>query len=372
MRIVPSWRASREVTMSNFFEQLQAFSERVFEDLGFNETTSPWQSDAYKGGSPIGAILHFTAGSSIRRALRWFMQQHHQAKASANVVVADGWPEEWIELAEGLDLVQALPAAVVQCVPPDRPSWHATWTNRMCYGIEMVNAGVLKRLGQDQWAWWPDNWTRPWQAMGAVPKDPTPMYGRYWEPYTPEQILAVVEVLRQVQKFHGTLKRYMVLGHEQVTEHKFDPGPLFPIHGVRLAIYEDIDPTVYRWFERFNMDYCDGKSWRDDLVVGWWREVMGNLGMGATEAWFALGQVLRSQFLKSRSGFGILGKVAMQLLGYYVGDPLSPTLGVDEERGVEVFQKMMKLKVDGIPGVQTKAALVSRLEERGILGRERG
>jgi N-acetyl-anhydromuramyl-L-alanine amidase AmpD len=353
----------------HFFEQLQKFSERVFDALGFEEKVSPWQGSEFKGGHPIGATLHFTAGSDIRRALRWFMQKKHEAQASANVVVADGWPEEWIELAENLDLVKALPAAVVQCVPPDKPAWHATWVNSMCYGIEMVNAGEL-RLHNGEWAWWPDDYTRTWHAQGAVPKEPVQMYGRAWEPYTVEQVLAVVEVLRQVQKLYGTLTRYMTVGHENVTRAKIDPGPLFPIHGVRLAMYEpDINPEVYQWLQKFRADpQRDGEQWRDDLVVEWCTEISG-YPVGPAEAWLMFDQAMHGQFRKPTRGFGILGKTAMQLLGYYMGSPGSD-LDLNEKRSVEVFQKMMGLRVDGDPGVQTKSALVVRLEECGFLSKQ--
>ena len=83
-------------------------------------------------------------------------------------------------------------------------------------------------------------------------------------------------------------------------------------------------------------------------------------------AWDAVSGVLRSRFLEPTAHFGALGRLAMQLLGYYI--PWMDVAGHPEEKhSIEVFQKMADLKVDGIPGIKTRTALVSRLEERGIL-----
>lgn len=352
--------------MSVFFDQLQTFSERVFQTLEIGEITSPWQGGQFQVGEPIGAILHYTANSSIRGTLRWFMSKKHEAQASAHVVIADGWPEEYEELAVGLPLVRALPAAVVQCVAPGSVAWHATWVNSMCYGIELVNAGEL-RLRADGWVWWPDDWTRPWKAKGAVPKVPVEMYGRAWEPYTAEQILAVVIILREVQKFHGSLRRYMVLGHEHVSQHKLDPGPLLPLHGIRLAVHEpDIYPSMYQWFQHFQANTRDGQTWRDTLAHSWVSDVLGQPGRSTEDAWREMGLVLRGPFMKSNAGFGLLGRTVLRLLGYFAS-PTFENLTDDERRSIEVFQRMMRLRVDGIPGINTKAGLVLRLEEQGIL-----
>lgn len=353
--------------MSDFFEQLQIFSERVFAHLGFTEKTSPWQGNKFKNERPIGAILHYTGSSNIRWTLRWFMQRQQEAMASAHVVVADGWPEGWLELAKDLDLVQVLPAAVVQCVPPDKLAWHATWANSTCYGIEMVNAGELRFL-DGQWVWWADNWTRPWRAMGAVPKEPILMYGRYWEPYTSEQLLSVIEVSRQVQQLHGSLEPYMVVGHEQVTAQKLDPGPLFPIHGVRQALHEPgVDVSGYQWYRKYIMNKYDGERWRNDAVRGWLGNTMVYLSVDPADVWPTFSQIVQSQFLMPRSGFGVTGKTVLRLLGYYVDSPGVVGLSLEEKRSIEVFQKMMSLKVDGDPGMQTKTGLVARLGDRGIL-----
>lgn len=347
--------------MTEFFEQLQEFSTRVFALQEIEETISPWHGRNFVGGHPIGAVLHYTAGNDILRAIRWFMKRKYEANVSAHVVVADGWPEDAQELAHDLPLVENLPAMVVQCVPPNRTAYHATWVNGMCYGIEMVNTGEVRRGDDGGWAWWPNDWTRPWVSE----KDPVELYGRCWEPYTPEQILTVVEVLRQLHKGYGPLSRYMVVGHEHVEEEKWDPGPLFPLHGVRLALYENLDPGVYQWFKQFKDDPQYGGCWRVGLAMEW--AALVAYSCDSITAWDKFAGDLRGRFLKGGQIFGSLGKAALQALGYYTSPPLGGGLMSEGRHSVEIFQRMMGLKVDGLPGINTRRALVSRLEERGIL-----
>lgn len=359
--------------MSEFFDQLKNFSERVFKQLHIKEKISPWRGGVFKGdgvfgdGSPTGAILHFTAGVSIERTLRWFMVKQGNARVSANCVIAKGWPAKWKELAEDLDLIRGLPTAIVQCVPPSFQSWHAKWANSTCYGVEIVNVGMLKKGFGREWFWWPDNWTRVWKRDNLW--DPIFMYGKYWEPYTHEQILSTIEILRRVQEEYPTLNGYRVLGHEHVSKVKHDPGPHFPIHGVRAAVFENKNPLEYSWFQLFRRPGGYGEWWRDNMICTWWRNHSDIDGATIVSARIALMKRLDSW--SSNRGvlfFGTLGKLLLQLLGYYVEDPYSPYLSVKDRISVGIFQRMMGLTVDSHPGPKTKAALVLRLKDRGIIG----
>jgi len=200
--------------------------------------------------------------------------------------------------------------------------------------------------------------------VGPDPYEPVQMYGRYWEPYTSDQVMAVVQVLREVQRRYGSIRRPLVIGHEHVTDHKLDPGPLFPIHGVRLAMDEpNMDPTAYQWYRDFLADPKYGEKWRMECVYGWWSGMFGPVADNWV-MWAEFKKVLQTQFLKPNSDFGILGRAAMQILGYYM-----PAIqgAADDRKSIEVFQRMMRLKVDGTPGIQTRSALVTRLMDRGIL-----
>src|SRR4030042_1683172 len=182
----------------------------------------------------------------------------------------------------------------------------------------MVNAGELRPDGQGGFAWWPDDWTRSWKPMGAVPKIPVGMFGRFWEPYTCEQIASVVAVLREGHRLPGALQPAMGVGHEHVATNKWDPGPLFPIHGVRQAAFEPgIDPMAYQWFKGYARDAHYGEAWRRIVARNYWSGVQGET-LPEADAWEAVSGVLRSHFRDSNAKpMGELVQVALQLLGYY-------------------------------------------------------
>ena len=372
-----------------FFDQLDEFSRRyVAAELNLPSATSPWGEREYDTDTPKGAILHFTADEDLLRVLRWFLVEKFQARASAHAVVADRRLASQDELAHDLPLVQELPATIIQVRPPHTQAWHATWTNGTCYGIENVNAGPLRKEPsiegqQDSFTSWrprdkssPD-WTMPWK----VPyKTAVGLYGGWWAPYTPEQVHANVILLRYVQQLFGSLQLPWILGHENVqgvkTPHthghnKFDLGPHYPIHGVRDAVFDDWKPVErYDWFRLFSADQLYGRTMRDGIVIEYAKHAgSDNPNPPPDAAWKRFESAVRA--LPDKDEFGLVGKTALRLLGYYVVD-LTSQLDTDESMSIWAFQKMMGLKTDSKPGPVTKRALIERLEDRGFLEAQHG
>ncbi|MCK4857370.1 MAG: N-acetylmuramoyl-L-alanine amidase [candidate division Zixibacteria bacterium] len=359
--------------MTDFFDQLTEFSRRVFRVLDIGETTSPWTSGQFRDGRPIGAVLHYTAGNDIDKTLAWFME--YQSRTSAHVVVADGWPEGRRELCENLPLIHALPAMVVQCVPPDRVAWHATWANTRCYGIEAVNMGELRRLPDGTFVSWhrgapgASEWTRPWEHPS---KKPLELFGRWWEPWTPDQLQAIAIVLHEVQESQGMIKPAWILGHENMQgEHtlryttgmrvalgtdKRDPGPAFPLEVIRETVLESV-PMIFstnplfgfvsrsRWIQEW---YESVKSTGEEMLWGEFYESLSNFVDGP--------------------GFGSLGKLCLRILGYHISNVTTDDLTEEDLDSVWIFQRMMGLETDRQPGPKTRRALVERLVDRGLGG----
>jgi len=153
-------------TAVEFFDQLGTFSRRYLAEARIGNAITPW-GGAWVG-QPRGAIVHFTADEDLDRVLRWFLVEKYQAEAAAHVVVADRKLGSHSRLADGLPLVEGLSATVIQCRPPMLSSWHASWTNDFCYGIECLNAGELRTEDNSRFTSWrpkdsgsPD-WTMPW------------------------------------------------------------------------------------------------------------------------------------------------------------------------------------------------------------------
>lgn len=363
-----------------FFDQLEKFSLRYAqEELRLPTTTSPWGYHAYSDKTPMGAILHYTADEDFHRVLRWFLDANLNARASAHVVIADRRLGMHEKLATDLPMIRDLPTTVIQTRRPYTTAWHATWVNSVCYGIENVNAGPLRvvkpptSVSRGKFTTWrrrgvnDSEWTAPWN----VPyKSPVKLYGRWWAPYTADQVVSNILVLRYVQDLFGTLRRPWILGHEQVQKSKQDPGPTFPLHGIREAVFEGYRAIRRKpWFRLFDMDRYAGRTERDGIVIEW-----AKLSDGAApnptpvEAWARFDAEVRA--LPGEPGkFGSVGKTALRLLGYHVGD-LAGELVDEDLVSIGIFQKMAGLRTDSHPGLRTKEALVSRLVKKRFLDPE--
>lgn len=162
--------------------------------------------------NPLYLIMHYTAGTSFETAVGWLSNQ--SARASAHFVIGrDG--------------------EITQLVPLNRRAWHAgpsrwgelTSMNKYSIGIELVNAGKLRKRADNVWINWataeiPDN-----EVVILTHKNETDEAG--WQVFTEKQIAAAIEV---ASALHRKYKFTDILGHDDVApSRKVDPGPAFPL-----------------------------------------------------------------------------------------------------------------------------------------------
>lgn len=177
---------------------------------------SPNQSS---GLAPLYLIMHYTAGPTLDGAVSWF--QKTEAKASAHLVIdRDG--------------------AIVQMVPFNRRAWHAgksKWgqldgLNQYSIGIELVNAGKLRKNAAGQWVSWSNKVIPAVDVSLARHKDESTEAG--WHEYPEAQIEAATNVAALL---HARYDFQDVLGHDDVSPgRKVDPGPLFPMNSFRSRV----------------------------------------------------------------------------------------------------------------------------------------
>lgn len=333
----------------DFFDQLHEFSVRYFQKNGISETETPWTYGEFKTEFPIGAIIHFTAGTTSIGAVRWFMHRRLAARVSAHVVIDPGWPDGCKELARGLPAIEVLPTMVVQCQHPNKTAWHARYVNTMCHGLELVNPGEIRKR-QGRWVTWPNGWTREW--VSSV--DPVFSQGKYWASYSWDQVLSTLIVLSYLHNLpYSHYRKQWVLGHEQVQQNKSDPGPLFPLEGIRETLFD----YSYDWFGAYNGDQFYHR-WRQKKIAQEWAQIEDmNL------AWAKFMAAILSTF--ENAEFGALGKTALRMLGYAMS-PLSCGVLHSDIVSIQRFQKMMKLKVDGMPGPITRRGILERMGMKGF------
>lgn len=376
-----------------FFRQLALFSERyIAQNVKKALPVSPWGDS--KMGALKGAVVHYTADEDLNRVIRWFNDPELNAKASSHVVIADRALGSQAMLTQDLPLVAALPATVIQCRPPTTEAWHGTWTNDTYYGVECVSAGELKTAdGKTFNTWRPKakdapEWTAEWHSAY---KTPMQAWGKWWDPFTAEQVAAVIAVLRYVRDLPGAeLRRPQVIGHEHVqavntlrangkkmATDKRDPGPTCPIHGIRDAVFDDWRPLEQlTWWNLMRQDVASVLHARTEIVQRVVAAVSEMAEMPPADvAWERFKSAVHTLPVKD-SAFGAWGKLALWLLGYYIPsiekggamrDNLESHLDSDEVQSVWLFQRMAGITTDGRPGVETRWALLERLKDRGIL-----
>lgn len=182
-----------------------------------------------RGGlmNPQYLIMHYTAGRNAKSSADSLCNP--ASKASAHIVLGrDG--------------------SIIQLAPFNVVTWHAgksQWEgiiglNSHSIGIEIDNAGLLKKVGDHYESWfgatYPDN-----EVLLAAHRHGGGVQA--WHTYTAVQIERALELTDLLFAHYG-LKD--VLGHEDIARgRKSDPGPAFPLSAVRSRVQgriEDEEP----------------------------------------------------------------------------------------------------------------------------------
>ena len=173
-------------------------------------------------GNPDTLIIHYTAARDAESAAKYL--QKPDIKASAHVVIGRN-------------------GEIYQIVPFDTISWHAgessyggrSGFNNFSIGIEIDNAGVLTKTGNEYVSWFGKKYMQS-DVMEGIHRNET--QSRYWHIYTEKQLLVNEEVALLLVNHYKTIKS--ILGHEEISPgRKQDPGPAFPLDRFRKRLLGD-------------------------------------------------------------------------------------------------------------------------------------
>ncbi len=195
-------------------------------------------------------IMHYTVGQSAEGAVSWLTDP--KSKVSAHIVIGrDG--------------------EITQLVPFDTLARHAgvsswkgrTWMNKYSIGIELDNAGSLKRADG---AWltsfgriYPDE-----EVIETIHKHRHSPLG--WHIYPQEQIEAAIEVATLLVDYYGLID---VIGHEDVSPaNKTDPGPAFPMASFRARVIERENKETVVYKTRHNLTIRPEPGTQSDPITG--------------------------------------------------------------------------------------------------------
>lgn len=187
--------------------------------------SSPNISGKFKTGLPDTIVIHYTAGSSRESSVNTLTSK--SSKASAHLVIGrDG--------------------KITQLVPFDTIAWHAgnssykgrVGLNSYSIGIEIDNAGILKKSGNSYTAWFGRLYDEADVMEGVHRNRNTP---NYWHRYTEWQIEICKEICQLLIEKYGIKT---IVGHEEISPiRKIDPGPAFPLDKFREQIFDSARDT---------------------------------------------------------------------------------------------------------------------------------
>lgn len=151
-------------------------------------------------GGPRIDTSHTSSGQSSR--VQYIVLHYTSADLARSLELLTG------EEVSAHYLIGDSPPTIHRLVDESRRAWHAgdsewqgrTWLNASTLGIELVNPGYEE------------------DAEGH----------RRWHPYPPQQIEALVRLLKELVRRHE-LPPDSIVGHSDIApQRKVDPGPLFP------------------------------------------------------------------------------------------------------------------------------------------------
>jgi len=185
----------------------------------------------WAGGCPFGIVDHFTAGTRASGTLKWFSSKPRGAgvgNSSAHAVIdRDG-------------------AIIIVIDPLMNIAWHAPGANGTHVGIEHVNAGLLRKVGEKYFYQvnrkYPNSRTSELQTIG----------NKIWEPYYTKQIVSNIILKRWlIEARPDMMKREYFVDHQQVDpQRKIDCGPLWPLDGINDLVFSEEPVRDMKWLEK--------------------------------------------------------------------------------------------------------------------------
>jgi N-acetylmuramoyl-L-alanine amidase len=184
----------------------------------------PKNTQPFDAGMPDSIVIHYTGGSSGDSSSAYLCK--NGVKASAHLVVDRS-------------------GEVYQLVSFDTVSWHAgessfngrSGYNKFSIGIEIDNAGVLKKAGDKYVSWFGKKYDED-EVIEAVHRNES--VSKYWHMFTEAQIDAVSQICEALIERYPAIKE--ILGHEEISPgRKVDPGPAFPLDQLRERVLNNRD-----------------------------------------------------------------------------------------------------------------------------------
>jgi N-acetyl-anhydromuramyl-L-alanine amidase AmpD len=307
-------------------DQIDTFSIRALQASGLPAVGSPNGGSAAL--SAMGLVMHYTASDSFMGSVKWLCDT--RSNASSHFVVSERREPAFESLMEGLPLVAALPATVLQLRSTKLRAYHATWANRWAVGVELSNVGEVRQTSESDHLWAPVAGVRWHKDRGVL------LAGqRRFASFPTPQLQAAAQLCQALVKTLS-IDPLRIVGHDMV-------------QGAQTLV-----------------EGANGHDKRDvgGLCMHAWRTIcQSDTAPRDQDLAKVLARQVDEAFYTRPSPDQMGSKVRLEALGYAV-DTAYAAWSASERLSLGMFQVMMGLSADGICGPNTEAALWTRVQDR--------
>jgi len=330
-----------------------------------------WVDHSTAGVNGWGTVLWFSSKSRVHSE-SYKTRAEAEARATqkkGKFVEKNGkYVVTWVGLAEAVTHFVVFPDGTpFMLLPLEDGAWGEPKRNGDAIQIEMVNPLVVHRDPDDQkWHFW----------AGPIPKELTdhqppvtldkPFRGaKYMMPYTYEQVITNVKLKRLCYAILGKRMALQRMSqHTDWRESKYDMGPLWPFDLCNKAAFENYPIESYNFVMQVDLTAKMPPVTDTSEITAREKDAVDVKGLPeANDADHTVTSVRSLQ----------------EMLIRLYGPAVLPKYGADGDLGAETttavtrfqkdwnrFKPTDRIKIDGVPGVETCARLADALDSKSF------
>ena len=230
------------VLSSLYIESERHIAKQVGESFFSRFFPSNRHGGKWDNKCPFGVVDHYTAGISTAGPLKWFSAMQRSGTSSAHAVIGH----------DGIIYLVIHPLKHI--------AWHARGANNTHVGIEHVNAGLLRKNGNQFFYQGTRVYARELHHL------PQKIGNKWWEPYRVAQIVSNIVLKRWLVTAIPWMQQEHFVDHQAVDPNrKTDCGPLWPLN--------EINQLVFSWKPIRDMEWLKKEFLEKESVVEFRQEI---------------------------------------------------------------------------------------------------
>jgi len=194
----------------------------------------------YRDDTPVPFVPHDKRNGRSTIIPKWFVYHYHAGRENLQSLVS--YLKKSSTRAD-VHLCMDRNGHVVQMAPFNEACWHVgsssygglSGLNSHTIGIEVTNPGALEIIGNNTYKSWFGKIFKNDSSKGHIISEARHKHGgsmKGWLEYSPEQIQVLTSIYEAIHEEYGI----DIIGHDDTTKRKSDPGPFSKINEIREKV----------------------------------------------------------------------------------------------------------------------------------------